>query len=601
MDTLSEVILKNIYSYLDSTLDILCLSLTCKHLLDLLPKLSNGSIVLDKSIKLVRSDYVYTLSPPLPLSSRPEDNLPSSMEMIYSGEYQVLTPLESLTVPPGVSKLTFGYWFEQPIVPGALPPSITSIKFDSRYDKLLMLGSLPTALASLTLGEKYNQPIGRGVLPDTLTYLSLNKDYKHMLETGTLPASLITLEIWGDDSMIAQHSGVFPPKLQSLMIISIKRTSTLAMLPPTLKKLKSNSSPPFTHGSLPSSLTDLSLGENYDSDIRPGDLPNMLSHLSLGWYFNRVLQPGALPSSLTSLTFDYFYNQPLSTGVLPTSLATLVFGGCFNQAIGLGVLPHGLTSLTFGAKYNQSIIPGALPNTLQSLTFGGEDFNQPFEIDSLPNSLINLTLSYFFNQTLAPGLLPTGLQSLTLGNSFNQMIGTGCLPNTLTYLKLGDDYSKVVDKHALPASLRHLDMKKFAQYKCFKDALIASPIDTLGVANGMDHSNTMVQIDCSLNRLQVGPQRMGHSLLYKQMVLLTPNVQTIDMLVVSKNIPCRTLFRKVDNDIALSVTTIEGVKHIAKTFYYSKVEVIIEDDDEEYDDEEEYEDEEEEEVNDHKE
>ena len=70
-----------------------------------------------------------------------------------------------------------------------------------------------------------------------------------------------------------------------------------------------------------------------------GVLPSSLTHLTFGTNFNQPLGEGVLPSSLTHLTFGTNFNQPLGEGVLPSSLTQLVFGWFFDQELGEGVLP----------------------------------------------------------------------------------------------------------------------------------------------------------------------------------------------------------------------------------------------------------------------
>ncbi|GAM23019.1 hypothetical protein SAMD00019534_061940 [Acytostelium subglobosum LB1] len=122
----------------------------------------------------------------------------------------------------------------------------------------------------------------------------------------------------------------------------------------------------ITPGSLPDTITSLTLDSNYNSVIHPLSLPLFLTKLNRGFYFNKPIVPASLPDSLLELTFGFMYNQPISPYVLPRALLSLTFGFEFNHPIHMaGVLPPSLTSLKVGECFTNALL--ALPQTLVSL------------------------------------------------------------------------------------------------------------------------------------------------------------------------------------------------------------------------------------------
>ncbi|EGC29242.1 hypothetical protein DICPUDRAFT_159202 [Dictyostelium purpureum] len=238
-------------------------------------------------------------------------------------------------------------------------------------------------------------------------------------------------------------------------------------LPPFLSVLtfnnliKHNDLQLFKPGSLPNSLTTLTLGHHFNQVITPGTLPNSLTTLTFSYYFNQVITPGTLPNSLKTLILSHKFNQVVTPGSFPNSLTTLTFGHDFNQVITPGTLPNSLTKLrlTFGHDFNQVITPGTLPNSLTTLTFG-HDFNQVITPGTLPNSLTKLRLGGF-NQVITPGTLPNSLTALTFYNRFKQEVKPGLLPKSLTTLTFGESFNQLITPGTLPNNLTTLTLGGF--------------------------------------------------------------------------------------------------------------------------------------------
>ncbi|EFA79341.1 hypothetical protein PPL_07759 [Heterostelium album PN500] len=86
----------------------------------------------------------------------------------------------------------------------------------------------------------------------------------------------------------------------------------------------------FEVGSLPSSLTKLSIGNDYNQPLHIGILPASLEYLEFSSeIFNQIFEPDALPSGLKSLKLGNGYTQPIKADILPTTLTNLDLGSKF--------------------------------------------------------------------------------------------------------------------------------------------------------------------------------------------------------------------------------------------------------------------------------
>eukprot|EP01133_Synstelium_polycarpum_P009811 gene9811-11460_t len=195
----------------------------------------------------------------------------------------------------------------------------------------------------------------------------------------------------------------------------------------------------FNHpltSTLPTQLTHLCLGDQFNQQIIVGSIPSSVTHLKLGTHNTHIISPGSLPQSLTHLILGCTrFNHPLRPNSLPSSLQHLTLGNEFNQSIALELLPQSLTHLTLGSYFNQSIIPGSLPSSLLYLAIG-EKFQRPLVNGSLPSSLRQLRF---------PGNVP-----------YRQQIQSGVLTDTrLTHLDLGDRFPQ----SPIPSSVTHLRLQ----------------------------------------------------------------------------------------------------------------------------------------------
>jgi hypothetical protein len=106
-------------------------------------------------------------------------------------------------LPAGLTHLTLGYRFNQPLSVGLLPAGLKYLSFGTHsrlnpgemahrsvFNRRLTVGMLPNSLTMLRFGTEYNQPLDVGVLPAGLTMLSFGVDFNQTLKAGVLPAGL---------------------------------------------------------------------------------------------------------------------------------------------------------------------------------------------------------------------------------------------------------------------------------------------------------------------------------------------------------------------------------------------------------------------------
>ena len=68
---------------------------------------------------------------------------------------------------------------------GVLPAGLTHLTFGSKFNQPLTAGVLPVGLAHLTFGREYDQPLDVGVIPAGLTHLTCSKLYRYTDTPGT--------------------------------------------------------------------------------------------------------------------------------------------------------------------------------------------------------------------------------------------------------------------------------------------------------------------------------------------------------------------------------------------------------------------------------
>ena len=101
--------------------------------------------------------------------------------------------LGNFPIPPFLEHLSFGYAFNQAIVPGYLPATLTQLTFGSCFNHPIGEHVLPPALTELTFGHAFDQEINKRELPPDLMQLTFGHAFNQRIEEGVLPSSLTQL------------------------------------------------------------------------------------------------------------------------------------------------------------------------------------------------------------------------------------------------------------------------------------------------------------------------------------------------------------------------------------------------------------------------
>ncbi|GAM23946.1 hypothetical protein SAMD00019534_071210 [Acytostelium subglobosum LB1] len=301
----------------------------------------------------------------------------------------------------------------------------------------------------------------------------------------------------------------YPRSLRSLSLIG--QTLPLPALPDSLTKLNfvELANVPVQqlvgNAMLSSSLTSLSLRDNFNQEIPPLVLPMNLKTLVMGDNFNESLPTDDL-GSLTSISFGILYNRPLAD--IPPSVTSLSLSSLQQQDNGdsclIDLLCLGLSckrlweimivelsqsnqtglacfldqssalrsqihpTLNTANDCLNTIYPAKPERSPQRLSapitafnhrdglWLGTKFNQQIVLGSLPSILMSLEFGRQFNQPFKPGSLPDSITSLMFGKDYNQPLTGSVLPSSLLSLVFGDYFNQVIKTDTLPLSLTSL-------------------------------------------------------------------------------------------------------------------------------------------------
>ncbi|KAK5576296.1 hypothetical protein RB653_007437 [Dictyostelium firmibasis] len=345
-----------------------------------------------------------------------EDFPQSNIRYLYLNEEYDL--FYNKMIPPSVTSIHFGWYFEGEINKGMIGDNVTSLSFSGPFfNEELSDIWLPKYLIHLKLDIGFQRDIKKGQLPNTLESLLLHPDYKGIIMPGSIPESVTTLRFKFNSHL--NRDSISTKK------IPISTTSL---------ELDDDFNQPIRVGDIPQNVTNLSFGKSFSSAIGPNSLPKSTRVLSLGKFKDSV-DHNILQENLISIDFGEYFNRPLFSNMFSfsKSINTIIFGKGFTQPIASKVFSHlnELKTLKFGDHFNSIILADELPNSLTYLDLGG--YNKPLELGVLPNSLISLKF-YCFNKTI--NNLPSSIEYLNLGWSFNQIIEKGVLPINLKSLHI---------------------------------------------------------------------------------------------------------------------------------------------------------------------
>ncbi|EAL65785.1 hypothetical protein DDB_G0283289 [Dictyostelium discoideum AX4] len=119
-------------------------------------------------------------------------------------------------IPHGVTTLSFGFNYDQPIKPGVLPNTITNLKLGGRFNHRLLPGSIPDSVVNLQFGYYYNKSIEPGVLPNSLKSINLGNCFDQYLFVGSIPMGTEKLIISPCFNQPIDRVGIFPSSLTYL-------------------------------------------------------------------------------------------------------------------------------------------------------------------------------------------------------------------------------------------------------------------------------------------------------------------------------------------------------------------------------------------------
>jgi hypothetical protein len=133
---------------------------------------------------LVRLTFGYYFKDPIT-----EGLLPVSLQQLNFGNC-FNQPIAQGVLPAGLQQLSFGFRFNRPIAVGVLPGSLQQLTFGNDFNQPIAEGVLPGSLTHLTFGCNFNNPIAEGVLPGRLTYLTFGDGFSHLIAKDVLPKGL---------------------------------------------------------------------------------------------------------------------------------------------------------------------------------------------------------------------------------------------------------------------------------------------------------------------------------------------------------------------------------------------------------------------------
>jgi hypothetical protein len=104
--------------------------------------------------------------------------LPAGLKKLsFGNKFNNMVGLKKSFLPDSLEELTFGYYYNLPLLPGMLPILLRKLTFGKKYRFPFRIGSLPALLEELTFGEDFKYPIKSGWLPTSLQRLTFGPSY----------------------------------------------------------------------------------------------------------------------------------------------------------------------------------------------------------------------------------------------------------------------------------------------------------------------------------------------------------------------------------------------------------------------------------------
>lgn len=193
--------------------------------------------------------------------------------------------------------------------------------------------------------------------------------------------------------------------------------------------------------------------------------PDTLEHPVLGRHinncrtYNQPFYEVAWPASLTRLTFGSIFNTNIAGFVWPVSLQCLTFGSKLNQLIANVVWPPSLLSLAFGEEFDQPVQRVVWPVSLLYLAFGSM-FDNPIDTVAWPLSLISLKFDSSSDGPIQGVVLAHywGGKKLWPGSTFHEPTPGTIWPASLQHLAVRDKWTRPPHQIVWPTTLLFLDV-----------------------------------------------------------------------------------------------------------------------------------------------
>jgi hypothetical protein len=338
--------------------------------------------------------------------------------------------------------------------------SVTHLLFSSLFDSPLFnsgVSLLPETLTDITFGPCFNQPLPP-TLPPALKNLKFGDNFNQPLSPQQLGP---TFSLLWFGRKFNQPSTYLPSTLTNLVLGENYLWKERDQLPPGLIHLKVGIQSGFLPFHFPPSLLVLSLSGSFLNDHVV--LPSRLVRLNVTEWFTPYATFPALPATLEWLVIQG--ECKVSLPPLPPKLRYLLIYGSFDQALPTP-MPDSLAYLHLGPRFNQPL-PEILPSSLISLSLSGK-YTHPLPQEFPPN------LRYFYLNGVPPAnnpnrpqvelwgfdhplpKLPERLKVLLLPPSFNHPLPKN-LPRSIESIYLGHRFQQpLIFDYPLPPYLRKI-------------------------------------------------------------------------------------------------------------------------------------------------
>ncbi|KAF2074645.1 hypothetical protein CYY_004040 [Polysphondylium violaceum] len=378
-----------------------------------------------------------------------KDSIPNSVLSIYFGQ-NFDQDLKHICFPSNLQYLYFSDSFDKKIRPERIPSTLKHIGFKKIQDKPRQ--SL-YHLNQTTIDHLYLQDCEDIDVPQNIKYLKLAENHslirvpKSNIKCVTYSSGRIFLE----DSERNQ-SGKGPPqskekiheKVNPKILLSLTIDDNHFIQPHLFDSLNIISmkfeeyNQILLPGCIPNTVQVVNFSplSNYSQPFSKGIFPESVKTIVFSGRFNQTLTD-LLPRSLTELSLGTDFNQPILKDFLPNSLKCLKLGSSFKQNLTHSPLPNSLTKLSFKKFYHQDLIDWIPPSVTHFEI--GEIFSDEkvlFPIEKLSKTNITKLWMGSSLQIESPSLIPANIKDIRLC----ECIVVEPIPTTIESLQLDFNY-----------------------------------------------------------------------------------------------------------------------------------------------------------------